>query len=161
MTSERLEEVFKGDSADMCAGKFPLVSMGGRADTSRFKYSWKAECFDLLQSKQLLLIPCPIFVIAKCRNLFGQRNNEVPIHRSFLCPTKGLLVKINVIKSIYLNWNYWREVLIKVLIVLSLFCLYSNYIWPAVPAFQLQYGMFLKKILFEVKIYKTYIRHIE
>jgi hypothetical protein len=24
--------VFKGDSADMCAGKFPLVSMGGRAD---------------------------------------------------------------------------------------------------------------------------------
>ena len=26
--------MFKGDSADMCAGKFPLVSMGGRADTS-------------------------------------------------------------------------------------------------------------------------------
>ena len=34
MTSEGLEEVFKGDSADMCTGKFPLVSMGGRADTS-------------------------------------------------------------------------------------------------------------------------------
>ena len=34
MTSERLGEMFKGDSADMCAGKFPLVSMGGRADTS-------------------------------------------------------------------------------------------------------------------------------
>ena len=32
MTSEGLGEVFKGDSADMCAGKFPLVSMGGRAD---------------------------------------------------------------------------------------------------------------------------------
>jgi hypothetical protein len=24
--------VFKGDSADMCGGKFPLVSMGGRAN---------------------------------------------------------------------------------------------------------------------------------
>ena len=32
MASEGLGEVFKGDSADMCAGKFPLVSMGGRAD---------------------------------------------------------------------------------------------------------------------------------
>ena len=34
MTSERLGEMFKGDSADMCAGKFPLVLMGGRADPS-------------------------------------------------------------------------------------------------------------------------------
>ena len=31
-TSERLGEMFKGDSADMCAGKFSLVSMGGQAD---------------------------------------------------------------------------------------------------------------------------------
>jgi hypothetical protein len=30
MTLEGLGEVFKGDSADMCATKFPLVSMGGR-----------------------------------------------------------------------------------------------------------------------------------
>ena len=29
MTSEGLGEMFEGDSADMCAGKFPLVSMGG------------------------------------------------------------------------------------------------------------------------------------
>ena len=34
MTSEGLGEVLKGDSADMCAEKFPLVSMGGRADQS-------------------------------------------------------------------------------------------------------------------------------
>ena len=34
MTSKRLGEMFKGDSADMCAGKFPLVLMGGPADTS-------------------------------------------------------------------------------------------------------------------------------
>jgi hypothetical protein len=27
-----LGEVFEGDSADTCAGKFPLVSMGGRAN---------------------------------------------------------------------------------------------------------------------------------
>jgi hypothetical protein len=31
MTSEGFGEVFKGDSEDMCARKFPLVSMGGRA----------------------------------------------------------------------------------------------------------------------------------
>ena len=32
MISERLGGMFKGDSADMCAGKFPLVSKGGRAE---------------------------------------------------------------------------------------------------------------------------------
>jgi hypothetical protein len=32
MTSERLGEMFKGDSADTCAGKFLFVSMGGRAN---------------------------------------------------------------------------------------------------------------------------------
>ena len=32
MTSEGLGEMFEGDFADMCAGKFPLVSMGGRAE---------------------------------------------------------------------------------------------------------------------------------
>ena len=29
MTSEGLGEMFEGDSADTCAGNFPLVSMGG------------------------------------------------------------------------------------------------------------------------------------
>ena len=32
MTSEGLGEMFEGDSADTCAGKFPLLSMGGRAE---------------------------------------------------------------------------------------------------------------------------------
>ena len=32
MTSEGLGEMFEGDSADTCAGKFPLISMGGRAE---------------------------------------------------------------------------------------------------------------------------------
>ena len=32
MTSEGLGEMFEGDSADMCAGQFPLTLMGGRAD---------------------------------------------------------------------------------------------------------------------------------
>ena len=32
MTSEGLGEMFEGDSADTCAGKYPLVSMGGRAE---------------------------------------------------------------------------------------------------------------------------------
>ena len=32
MTSEGLGEMLEGDSADTSAGKFPLVSMGGRAE---------------------------------------------------------------------------------------------------------------------------------
>ena len=32
MNSEGLGEMFEGDSADMCAGKFPLILMGGRAE---------------------------------------------------------------------------------------------------------------------------------
>ena len=32
MTFEGLGEMFEGDSADTCAGKFPLVSMGERAE---------------------------------------------------------------------------------------------------------------------------------
>jgi hypothetical protein len=51
MTSEGLGEVFKGDSADTCTGKFPLVSMGGRAngqacaDGERGPPSARAEFF--------------------------------------------------------------------------------------------------------------------
>jgi hypothetical protein len=32
MTSEGLGEMFEGDSSDTGAGKFPLVSMGGRSE---------------------------------------------------------------------------------------------------------------------------------
>ena len=32
MTSEGLGEMFEGNSADMCAGNFPLMSMGGQAE---------------------------------------------------------------------------------------------------------------------------------
>ena len=32
MTSEGLGEMFEGDSTDMCDGKFPTVSMRGRAE---------------------------------------------------------------------------------------------------------------------------------
>jgi hypothetical protein len=32
MTSEGLGEMFEGDSADMCAGQFLPVSMGGQAE---------------------------------------------------------------------------------------------------------------------------------
>jgi hypothetical protein len=51
MTLEGLGEVFEGDSADTCAGKFPLVSMGGRvngqawADGERGPPSARAELF--------------------------------------------------------------------------------------------------------------------
>ena len=32
MTFEGLGEMFEGDSTDMCGGKFPLMSMRGRAE---------------------------------------------------------------------------------------------------------------------------------
>ena len=32
MTSEGLGDMFEGDPVDTCAGKFPLISMGGRAE---------------------------------------------------------------------------------------------------------------------------------
>ena len=32
MTSEGLGETFEGDSADTCAGKLPLMSMGGEVE---------------------------------------------------------------------------------------------------------------------------------
>ena len=32
MNSEGFGEMFEGDSADMCAGKFPLLSIGGRVE---------------------------------------------------------------------------------------------------------------------------------
>jgi hypothetical protein len=32
MTFEGMGEMFEGDSADTCTGKFPLVLMGGRAE---------------------------------------------------------------------------------------------------------------------------------
>jgi hypothetical protein len=35
MTSGGLWEIFEGDFADMCAEKFPLVSIGGRAGAER------------------------------------------------------------------------------------------------------------------------------
>ena len=51
MTLEGLGEVFKGDSADTCAGKFPLVLMERRvnsqacADGERVPPSARAEIF--------------------------------------------------------------------------------------------------------------------
>jgi hypothetical protein len=33
MTSEGFGEMLEDDSSDMCAGKFPLVSMGGRVES--------------------------------------------------------------------------------------------------------------------------------
>ena len=60
MTSEGLGEVFKGDSADTCARKFPLVSMGERAngqacaDGERGPPSVRAEIFVTFCMKMLL-----------------------------------------------------------------------------------------------------------
>jgi hypothetical protein len=57
MTSEWLGEMFKGDSAYMCAGKFPLVSMWGQAngqacaDGERGPPSARGEIFNIFKTK--------------------------------------------------------------------------------------------------------------
>ena len=62
MTSEGLGEMFEGDSADTCAGKFTLVSMGGaerrvsRAQTQeRGPPSALAEFFSIVSGTQAIL----------------------------------------------------------------------------------------------------------
>ena len=52
MTFEGLGEMFEGDSADTCAGKFPLMSMGGRAEDlacaepgARTPFGGSGNCF--------------------------------------------------------------------------------------------------------------------
>ena len=45
MTSEGLGEMFESDSADMSAGKFQLVLMGGRKDPSSMR---RAEINNIL-----------------------------------------------------------------------------------------------------------------
>jgi hypothetical protein len=63
-SSEGLGEVFKGDSTDTCAGKFSLVSMGGRvngqacADGERGPPSVRAE----IMFKLIILNFCVCFV---------------------------------------------------------------------------------------------------
>ena len=63
MNSEGLGEVFKGDSADMFAGKFPFVSMGGRAngqacaDGERGPPSARAEIFSpVIMAKSVKIV---------------------------------------------------------------------------------------------------------
>ena len=72
MTSEGLGEMFEGDSADTCAGKFPLVSMGGRADRQacadgeRGPPLARAEFFQTLDMTSERLGRCLKVTLQKC-----------------------------------------------------------------------------------------------
>ena len=59
MTSEGLGEMFDGDSADICAGKFPLVSMGGRAEGSRAQTQERGPPAALAEIFSFVLIDSP------------------------------------------------------------------------------------------------------
>jgi hypothetical protein len=48
MTYERLGEMFKGNSAVKCCGKFPLVLMGGQADPSSVRRQGARTLIDML-----------------------------------------------------------------------------------------------------------------
>ena len=78
MTSDWLGELFEGDSADMCAGKFPLMSMEGRAEG--------LACADpgartpIGVSRILLLFPCGIChnedTLDKCNAIKKEKNEN-------------------------------------------------------------------------------------
>ena len=61
MTSEGLGEMFEGDSADTCAGKFPLVSMGAERRVSRAQTRERGP--------QSALAEFPIIVIGMCNDI--------------------------------------------------------------------------------------------
>jgi hypothetical protein len=69
LTSERLEEMFKGDSAEMCAGKLPLVSVGGRGDN--YKFTKSVIIIEILESwvNPKKVLSCLSFI---CQNI-GKR----------------------------------------------------------------------------------------
>jgi hypothetical protein len=66
MTSEGLGEVFESDSADMCAGKYPLVLMGGRAngqayaDGERGRPSAQAEIYTMIIETYSIVKNCTL-----------------------------------------------------------------------------------------------------
>jgi hypothetical protein len=57
MTSEGLGEMFEGDSADICAGKFLLVSMGGRAEGLACTYPGARTPMALAKIISLFFLP--------------------------------------------------------------------------------------------------------
>ena len=72
MTSEGLGEMLEGDSADTCAGKFPLVSMGGQVEG--------LTCADpgartpIGASGNFVVL-----VVCECRNLFFHHVHAISI----------------------------------------------------------------------------------
>ena len=68
MTSEEFVEMFEGDSADICAGKFPLVSMGGRAEGLACA---SGNCILLTKHNGLLLLDSlPLLINGNTISLF-------------------------------------------------------------------------------------------
>ena len=69
MTSEGFGEMFEGDSADICAGKFPLVSMGGRAEGLACA---SGNCILLTKHNGLLLLDSlPLLINGNTISLFS------------------------------------------------------------------------------------------
>jgi hypothetical protein len=60
MTSEGMGEMFEGDAADMCVGKFLLVSMGGQAEG--------LACADPGARTPIALVEIRFILMFHCRN---------------------------------------------------------------------------------------------
>ena len=72
-----------------------------------FKRSWEPTNYgkqNSNQAEQLLFMSLPKFVISRIINLFDQRTNLLPIHRSVLCLTKGLFLLVKTACKISKNW---------------------------------------------------------
>ena len=70
MTSERLGEMFKGDSADTYSEKFPLVSKGGRVDPSSVR-RWGARTpIGVSGNLDIILqTKCPLSLFSKYKKI--------------------------------------------------------------------------------------------
>ena len=91
MTSEGLGEMFEGDSADMCAGKFPLMLMGGRANGQSCAVQTVSEDPHRHKRNFLLVSRMPFFLMD-----YEKENNN--IHFLQLCHKE---IVLNVIQMNY------------------------------------------------------------
>ena len=85
MTSKGLGEMFEGDSADTCAGKFPLVSMGGKRRVSRAQTREREPPSALAEFCLLSSLSCPAKaqLVNSCfYSIFGSWNlfKSVEVH---------------------------------------------------------------------------------
>ena len=97
MTSEGLGEMFEGDSADMCAEKFPLMLMGGRAEV--LAYADPGPRTPVGFSGNFALFPKIISVLITFETFNTLTNTHLVLYFILSRGSKSKLVSTNEITS--------------------------------------------------------------